>query len=239
MIQARRLTKRYGRTLAVDQLSFEVGPGRVSGFLGPNGAGRFDVWPTDMRPLFAGDGTCNWPEGMRRYSYHWWHADDPNLVLRVAHRGAAKLPGLHWSTRDLPLPYLVQSRQRDQLWWGIRSRGPGLPIYVGSTWFSLSAPAMDTICSAPRKVVRFFHHVASPDEACFHTALANARGLTFAPGNARYVRWEGKENPELLTGQDLAAITGPGAHFARKFDELVDPSVLDQLDLIGKSGTIG
>ena len=40
MIQARQLTKRYGRTLAVDQLSFEVGPGRVTGFLGPNGAGK-------------------------------------------------------------------------------------------------------------------------------------------------------------------------------------------------------
>lgn len=40
MIQARQLTKRYGSTLAVDGLSFEVEPGRVTGFLGPNGAGK-------------------------------------------------------------------------------------------------------------------------------------------------------------------------------------------------------
>jgi ABC-2 type transport system ATP-binding protein len=40
MIQARQLTKRYGEALAVDHLSFEVGPGRVTGFLGPNGAGK-------------------------------------------------------------------------------------------------------------------------------------------------------------------------------------------------------
>jgi ABC-2 type transport system ATP-binding protein len=39
-IVARGLTKRYGRTTAVDHLSFEVRPGRVTGFLGPNGAGK-------------------------------------------------------------------------------------------------------------------------------------------------------------------------------------------------------
>jgi ABC-2 type transport system ATP-binding protein len=40
MIEARGLTKRYGSKVAVDGLSFEVLPGRVTGFLGPNGAGK-------------------------------------------------------------------------------------------------------------------------------------------------------------------------------------------------------
>ncbi len=40
MIEARGLTKRYGATVAVDGLSFDVQPGRVTGFLGPNGAGK-------------------------------------------------------------------------------------------------------------------------------------------------------------------------------------------------------
>jgi ABC-2 type transport system ATP-binding protein len=39
-IEVRGLTKRYGNTVAVDHLSFEVQPGRVTGFLGPNGAGK-------------------------------------------------------------------------------------------------------------------------------------------------------------------------------------------------------
>jgi ABC-2 type transport system ATP-binding protein len=40
MIEATALTKRYGSTLAVDDLTFTVADGRVTGFLGPNGAGK-------------------------------------------------------------------------------------------------------------------------------------------------------------------------------------------------------
>src|SRR5437588_914238 len=40
MIQAQGLTKRYGPTVAVNDLTFEVLPGRVTGFLGPNGSGK-------------------------------------------------------------------------------------------------------------------------------------------------------------------------------------------------------
>jgi ABC-2 type transport system ATP-binding protein len=40
MIEVRGLTKRYGRVTAIDGLSFDVLPGRVTGFLGPNGSGK-------------------------------------------------------------------------------------------------------------------------------------------------------------------------------------------------------
>jgi ABC-2 type transport system ATP-binding protein len=39
-VEVRRLTKRYGATVAVDDLTFSVAPGRVTGFVGPNGAGK-------------------------------------------------------------------------------------------------------------------------------------------------------------------------------------------------------
>lgn len=51
MIEARGLSKRYGKTLAVDELSFTVHPGRVTGFLGPNGAGK----STTMRMMLGLD----------------------------------------------------------------------------------------------------------------------------------------------------------------------------------------
>ena len=40
MIDVKNLTKWYGRTLAVDDISFHVSAGSVVGFLGPNGAGK-------------------------------------------------------------------------------------------------------------------------------------------------------------------------------------------------------
>ena len=40
MIEVHQLAKHYGGTVAVDGLSFTVRPGRVTGFLGPNGAGQ-------------------------------------------------------------------------------------------------------------------------------------------------------------------------------------------------------
>jgi ABC-2 type transport system ATP-binding protein len=40
MIEVEKLTKRYGRVTAVDDLSFAARPGHVTGFLGPNGAGK-------------------------------------------------------------------------------------------------------------------------------------------------------------------------------------------------------
>lgn len=40
MIAVEGLSKRYGKTLAVDDLTFSIEPGTVTGFLGPNGAGK-------------------------------------------------------------------------------------------------------------------------------------------------------------------------------------------------------
>jgi ABC-2 type transport system ATP-binding protein len=47
MIKVEGLTKRYERTVAVDNISFEVEKGQIVGFLGPNGAGK----TTTMRVL--------------------------------------------------------------------------------------------------------------------------------------------------------------------------------------------
>jgi ABC-2 type transport system ATP-binding protein len=68
MIEILALSKRYGRTVAVDGLSFTVRPGHVTGFLGPNGAGK----STTMRLIVGLDhptaGTAT--VGGRRYRDH-------------------------------------------------------------------------------------------------------------------------------------------------------------------------
>ena len=61
MIEVHGLTKRYGAAVAVDDLSFRVRPGYVTGFLGPNGSGK----STTMRMILglaapnAGSATVN------------------------------------------------------------------------------------------------------------------------------------------------------------------------------------
>ena len=51
VIEVRNLTKRYGPILAVDDLSFTVAAGQVTGFLGPNGSGK----STTMRMIVGLD----------------------------------------------------------------------------------------------------------------------------------------------------------------------------------------
>jgi ABC-2 type transport system ATP-binding protein len=49
VIEVEALTKRFGSTVAVDDLTFTVRPGTITGFLGPNGAGK----STTMRAVLG------------------------------------------------------------------------------------------------------------------------------------------------------------------------------------------
>jgi ABC-2 type transport system ATP-binding protein len=48
-VEVRGLTKRFGSTVAVDDLTFSIGRARITGFLGPNGAGK----STTLRALLG------------------------------------------------------------------------------------------------------------------------------------------------------------------------------------------
>ena len=48
-VEVRGLSKRFGSTVAVDDLTFSIGRGRITGFLGPNGAGK----STTLRALLG------------------------------------------------------------------------------------------------------------------------------------------------------------------------------------------
>jgi ABC-2 type transport system ATP-binding protein len=71
MIEATHLTKRYGKTVAVNQVSFTVKPGQVTGFLGPNGAGK----STTMRMILGLDAPTSGEVRVDGKPYH--QLDDP------------------------------------------------------------------------------------------------------------------------------------------------------------------
>jgi ABC-2 type transport system ATP-binding protein len=87
MIEVRGLTKRYGDTMAVDDLTFGVRPGYVTGFLGPNGSGK----STTMR-LVLGLDRADSGEAMvngRRYADLSWPLREVGTLLeaRAFHPG--------------------------------------------------------------------------------------------------------------------------------------------------------
>ena len=81
MIEARGLTKRFGPRLAVDGLSFDVRPGRVTGFLGPNGSGK----STTMRLILGLDhpDAGHARIGGRRYRELGWPLREAGALLET------------------------------------------------------------------------------------------------------------------------------------------------------------
>jgi len=74
-------TRRYGPTVAVDALSFDVRPGSVTGFLGPNGSGK----STTMR-LILGLDRCDAGQvrvGGRRYRELRWPLREVGALLEA------------------------------------------------------------------------------------------------------------------------------------------------------------
>ena len=58
VIETERLTKRYGRVRALDELTLRVLPGEVFGFVGPNGAGKTTTIRTLLDLLHPTSGTA-------------------------------------------------------------------------------------------------------------------------------------------------------------------------------------
>ena len=75
LLSVEHVTKRYGRTTAVDGVSFEAQPGRILGLLGPNGAGKtstirmitYITIPDEGRVLFDGRPVGPWSQEQMGY----------------------------------------------------------------------------------------------------------------------------------------------------------------------------
>jgi ABC-2 type transport system ATP-binding protein len=105
VIELRELTKRYGRTVAVDGLSFEVKAGHVTGFLGPNGAGK----STTMRVVLGLDAPTSGaalvngsPYAQRR---HPMREVGALLDAGAVHGGRTAINHLRWLARSNRIGY--------------------------------------------------------------------------------------------------------------------------------------
>jgi ABC-2 type transport system ATP-binding protein len=91
MIEVRGLTKRYGRKVAVDDVTFTVRPGIVTGFLGPNGAGK----STTMRVILGLDAPTSGVATVNGHAYRDFGAPlcEVGAVLeaRAVHTGRSAL----------------------------------------------------------------------------------------------------------------------------------------------------
>ena len=104
MIVTRGLTKRYGKTVAVDGLSFTVPSGVVTGFLGPNGSGK----STTMRMIMgldvpdAGAATVN---GLL-YDELRWPLREVGALLdaKAFHPGRTARQHLRWLAKSNEIP---------------------------------------------------------------------------------------------------------------------------------------
>jgi ABC-2 type transport system ATP-binding protein len=87
MITVTALTKRYGNSLAVDDMTFAVAAGRVTGFVGPNGAGK----STTMRMMV---GLTHPAAGDVRYSgVHYRDLEDPARTVGAVLDARCMHPG--------------------------------------------------------------------------------------------------------------------------------------------------
>jgi ABC-2 type transport system ATP-binding protein len=96
MIEVHNLTKRYGNHAVVDDVSFTVGPGRVTGFLGRNGAGKSTTMRTMLGLARPDLGTAT--IGGQFYRDLHYPARQVGAVLEsaVPHRSLTVTGYLHW-----------------------------------------------------------------------------------------------------------------------------------------------
>jgi ABC-2 type transport system ATP-binding protein len=105
VITAHSLTKRYGASTAVDNLTFEVLPGAVTGFLGPNGSGK----STTMRMIMGLDIPDSGSALIsgKLYSELAWPLREVGAVLdaKAFHPARTARNHLRWLalTNDIPL----------------------------------------------------------------------------------------------------------------------------------------
>lgn len=106
IVRVEHLTKRYGKFTAVDDVSFDVKPGEVFAFLGPNGSGKTTTlksmvglnMPTSGRVVMNGINVYDRPRQARQFTSYL-----PQRVVFPENLSAREVMRFYASIRKLPL----------------------------------------------------------------------------------------------------------------------------------------
>ena len=116
IIKVEKLVKRFGKLVAVDDISFSVAPGEVFGFLGPNGAGKtttINILCTLSKPT-SGRATVNGFDVVRQQSQVRQSIglvfQDPSLDVRLS-----GLQNLHFHASVYHMPASIRDQRIEQV----------------------------------------------------------------------------------------------------------------------------
>ncbi len=112
MLEARQLTKFYGSVPAVQDITFQIAPGSVLGYLGPNGSGKSTtvkmliglLHPTHGEVLFAG---CNIQHDLVAYPGTWVTCRKNRISIRTLPVGNTS----KWLERSAKCPMLLSQQK--------------------------------------------------------------------------------------------------------------------------------
>ena len=118
MIEVQHLTKRYGPTTAVDDVSFSVERGEILGFLGPNGAGKTTTMrvltgympPSEGKAIVAGYDVMEQPIEAKRRTGYLPETPPlyPDMTIREYLTFVAKIKGVPRAQRKARLDSLME-----------------------------------------------------------------------------------------------------------------------------------
>ncbi|MEM7172269.1 MAG: beta-1,6-N-acetylglucosaminyltransferase [Pseudomonadota bacterium] len=124
--------------------------------------------------------------------------------------------------------------------WGGRTRRLPLPTGAilsnklttyGSSWHMLSRGYCDWVAATGNKMAKIMRFTKSSDEFLHQFLIEQS---PFADSldldNRRFYIFDGRPNPEILTGSHFDQLAGSNAFFARKFDPEQSKELMDRID---------
>lgn len=142
-------------------------------------------------------------------------------------------PGWENEFAHVEYRYLTRSRRRSLRWPAKRRLPPGLHVHFGSAFWCIARHHAEFVLGVPRAKYRLFEGALAADELFFQTLIMNSPfAAEVLDATLTFGKWsDAAPSPDVLTAQDFPDLLASGCFFGRKFDDAIDDTVLDRLDL--------